>query len=65
MKPALRVIISAQARARFGEYAEEILTATCMLAGARSVSFAEGNGWRFGRSYYVRRLLTLARMRRM
>ena len=65
MKPAIRVIISKDARDRFGDYAEEILTATCMLAGAKSVSFAEGTGWRFGRSYYVRRLLALARMRRM
>jgi hypothetical protein len=65
MKPALRVIISDDARGRFGEYAEEILTATCMLAGAKSVTFPDGSGWRPGRSYYVRRLLALARMRRM
>jgi hypothetical protein len=65
MKPALRVMITGNARKRFGEYAEEILTATCMLAGAKSVSFPEGTGWRPGRSYYVRRLLALARIRRM
>jgi hypothetical protein len=65
MKPALRVIILDDARSRFGDYAEEILTATCMLAGAKSVSFPDGTGWRPGRSYYVRRLLALARMRRM
>jgi hypothetical protein len=65
MKPAIRVIISQEARHRFGDYAEEILTATCMLAGAKSVSFEEGSRWRLGRSYYVRRLLALARMRRM
>ena len=65
MKPALRVIITPGARERFGDYAEEIMTATCMLAGAKSVSFPDGTGWRAGRSYYVRRLLALARMRRM
>jgi hypothetical protein len=65
MKPAIRVVIAPDSRARFGDYSEEILTATCMLAGAKSVSFAEGTGWRLGRSYYIRRLLALARMRRM
>ena len=65
MKPAIRVIFSPGAQDRFGDYAEEILTATCILAGAKSVSFPEGSGWRLGRSYYVRRLLVLARMRRM
>lgn len=65
MKPAIRVVVSDDARARFGDYGEEILTATCMLAGAKSVSFAEGAGWRHGRSHYIRRLLALARMRRM
>lgn len=65
MKPALRVSISRDAEKRFGEYAEEILTAACMLAGAKSVSFADGSSWRPGRSHYVRRLLALARMRRM
>jgi hypothetical protein len=65
MKPAVRVVFAERAKARFGDYAEEILTATCMLAGAKSVSFAEGGGWRLGGSYYVRRLLALARMRRM
>jgi hypothetical protein len=64
MKPALRVSIAAGGGERFGDYAEEILTAACMLAGAKSVAFAHRGGWRAGRSYYVRRLLALARMRR-
>src|SRR5262249_54035255 len=65
MKPALHVSIAHDAEKRFGDYAEEILTAACMLAGAKSVSFANGGAWRPGQSHYVRRLLALARVRRM